>query len=288
MILPYYVRLVGFAVTTIMASSNVNAQAKTEPIAKPVISASTPKWQIGFGGDFCLLINGSSPNDESIMFVVHRGGTALLNLTKLGKLTSSIEGASIQIRIGSSEFPAIFTGRAGHVAALDLGDEFTEEFQQNELLELMIDGDVAVSYSLVGSSAAFDELSECLEKVEAGTDWMPIVSPGPEIAEPNLEGPFPPSRKLQPIDPGDWVIPRDYLMSALRQEHQGVVRFRVRVGVDGRVQSCDVTGSSGHFEMDQHTCDLITERAHFEPATNDDSELTSSTWSNAVRWSIPE
>ncbi|SMC67294.1 energy transducer TonB [Novosphingobium sp. B1] len=42
--------------------------------------------------------------------------------------------------------------------------------------------------------------------------------------------------------PGAWVSNRDYPTAAIREERQGVTRFALRIGPDGRVTSCEVTG----------------------------------------------
>lgn len=46
----------------------------------------------------------------------------------------------------------------------------------------------------------------------------------------------------------------------------GTVSVRYRVGTDGRVSDCLVTGSSGNSELDATTCRLIEQRFRFKPA----------------------
>jgi len=67
-----------------------------------------------------------------------------------------------------------------------------------------------------------------------------------------------------------------------------VTRFTVQVGADGRVTSCNVTGSSGTPELDSTTCSLIQRRARFNPATNGDGQAVAGSWSSSVRWQIPK
>lgn len=50
----------------------------------------------------------------------------------------------------------------------------------------------------------------------------------------------------------------------------GTVAVRYRVGVDGRVTGCAVTGSSGNAELDALTCRLIEERFRFRPSRDAD------------------
>ncbi|WP_328600551.1 energy transducer TonB [Pontixanthobacter aquaemixtae] len=115
---------------------------------------------------------------------------------------------------------------------------------------------------------------------------VPVANACPE--------PPPPPPKFQPKDPtprgspGNWASTRDYPSRALREEREGVTRFRVNVGANGRVTNCTVTGSSGHSDLDQETCKLVTRRGRFNPATNGDGNDVAGTWSSAVRWQIPQ
>ena len=88
--------------------------------------------------------------------------------------------------------------------------------------------------------------------------------------------------------PGDWANSNDYPARALREEREGVTRFRVTVGTDGRVTGCTITGSSGHGDLDEATCTLITRRGRFTPAMDGDGQPTTGSFSSAVRWQIPK
>lgn len=115
---------------------------------------------------------------------------------------------------------------------------------------------------------------------------VPVIAPpAPVVAPPPRFQPKGPQPKG---NPGAWASTDDYPSGALRREEQGVTRFRVTVGTDGRVSSCDVTSSSGSSELDSTTCSLVTRRGRFNPATNGDGEPVSGSWSSSVRWQIPK
>lgn len=120
----------------------------------------------------------------------------------------------------------------------------------------------------------------------------PIAVRVPPPAPPAPPPPPPPAFKPKDPEPrgrpGDWASARDYPSRALREEREGVTRFRVTVSADGRVTNCQVTGSSGHSDLDDTTCKLIERRGRFRPATDGNGKETTGTWSNAVRWQIPE
>jgi protein TonB len=117
--------------------------------------------------------------------------------------------------------------------------------------------------------------------------------PAPIVLAPPPPAPPPPPR-VQPKgatpkgNPGSWATPDDYPSRALREDREGVTRFQVSVGPDGKVASCSVIGSSGHADLDDATCKLVTRRARFNPATDGEGEPTTGTYTNSVRWQIPK
>ncbi|WP_430389313.1 energy transducer TonB [Blastomonas fulva] len=121
----------------------------------------------------------------------------------------------------------------------------------------------------------------------------PIFNPTPMVAPP----PAPPAPPPAPSkasgasprgNPGSWATPNDYPARALREERAGTTRFRVSIGPDGRVTDCQITGSSGHADLDEATCKNVTRRARFKPALDAAGNAISDTYSNAVRWEIPK
>lgn len=89
-------------------------------------------------------------------------------------------------------------------------------------------------------------------------------------------------------NPGNWANTNDYPSRALREEREGTTRFTVQINADGRVTSCSITGSSGHSDLDETTCNLIQRRGRFTPAKDTSGNAVPDTWSSAVRWQIPE
>jgi protein TonB len=84
-----------------------------------------------------------------------------------------------------------------------------------------------------------------------------------------------------------WITTDDYPSAAIRAEQEGVVTISVRVGADGRVGACMVTGSSGHAALDEATCRLYQRRARFSPALDDAGTAVASTYVDRVRWELP-
>lgn len=111
------------------------------------------------------------------------------------------------------------------------------------------------------------------------------ATPPTEVAPPKPA--FQPKSPAPANDISGWATTNDYPSISLKREEQGVSRFRVVVGTNGKVKSCEITGSSGSPQLDNATCRLVTRRAKFEPATNDAGERIVGTYSNAVRWQLP-
>ena len=120
-------------------------------------------------------------------------------------------------------------------------------------------------------------------------DPIPYVAPRPTpSAAPAARPTFDPLPAKPRNSPGSWVTVDDYRSSWISREWTGVARFRLEVGANGRVQDCTITGSSGHAELDNATCALIVRRAQFEPAKDATGAKVASTYSNSVRWELPE
>jgi TonB family protein len=89
-------------------------------------------------------------------------------------------------------------------------------------------------------------------------------------------------------NPGYWVTSNDYPTRALREERTGTVGFRVEVDESGRVASCEIVLSSGSTDLDEATCANVSRRARFSPAISSDGQPMRGSYSNSIRWTIPE
>lgn len=101
---------------------------------------------------------------------------------------------------------------------------------------------------------------------------------------------LPPGNGINPVptgNPGLWVTTNDYPALALREGREGLVGFTLTIGTDGRVQSCDITMSSGSLDLDDAACSLIRQRARFTPARNVKGKVQAGRYANRVRWQIP-
>lgn len=88
-------------------------------------------------------------------------------------------------------------------------------------------------------------------------------------------------------NPGVWVTPEDYPATALRENAQGVTAFVLQINTVGRVAQCTVTQSSGSADLDETTCRVISERAVFVPARDNQGNPVEGRYASRVKWVVP-
>jgi periplasmic protein TonB len=117
----------------------------------------------------------------------------------------------------------------------------------------------------------------------------PVFVPSPEPPRPAPPPPPIVTSKMTPKgNPGSWATDDDYPPAAQRNEEQGTTGFALEVGPDGRVTSCRVTASSGSASLDEATCRLVSKRARFTPGKDAAGNALGGSYSNRIRWKLPE
>ena len=118
--------------------------------------------------------------------------------------------------------------------------------------------------------------------------------PPPAPPAPPAPPPPPPApskaRNATPDGQNRWAarIQGDYPSRALRAEEEGTVRMSITVGANGRVDACNVTGSSGSSDLDQAACRGMERYARYNPALNAAGDPISSTLSQSIVYRIPK
>jgi len=88
-------------------------------------------------------------------------------------------------------------------------------------------------------------------------------------------------------DPAFGITSDDYPIDAMRYGEEGVVSIAYEIAPDGRIESCQVTQSSGSASLDRATCRISTSRARFRPAHDAHGKPIRSHGSRKIRWQIP-
>lgn len=90
------------------------------------------------------------------------------------------------------------------------------------------------------------------------------------------------------VNPGAWVTADDYPSAALRAERVGRTAVLALVEANGRVSDCVVTSSSGHPDLDERTCTIVTRRGRYRPATDGEGTAVPSSHPYVVNWRLPD
>ena len=111
----------------------------------------------------------------------------------------------------------------------------------------------------------------------------------PRPAPPPPPPPLPPA--VEPVPPRSAVgnlqglfRGSDYPQRAIEADEQGVVTVRLSISATGRVAGCDVTSSSGSRTLDRATCQILSNRARFEPARDSRGNRTADAVRQRIRW----
>lgn len=128
------------------------------------------------------------------------------------------------------------------------------------------------------------------------TDVLPpigdtvILDALPNVGDvgPAITPAFEPKSATPRNSPARWVTDSDYKSRWIREGLSGTARFTLDIAPNGKVESCQITKSTGHAALDQATCALVSKRAKFKPATDDTGQKTAGRYSNAIRWQLPD
>ncbi|WP_379550063.1 energy transducer TonB [Qipengyuania sp. DGS5-3] len=124
-----------------------------------------------------------------------------------------------------------------------------------------------------------DEAAETVANaaaVEAARDSMsvpPAVAVVPSNRDPR------PTSSLRRL-----ITVADYPIDAWQNDLEGSVNYQLHIDSEGRVSRCLITRSSGSSSLDQATCELITQRARFEPGLNELGEPVESKYRDDYKW----
>jgi TonB family protein len=115
---------------------------------------------------------------------------------------------------------------------------------------------------------------------------MLLLSAGPLSAAPADVGH--PRRSKPIVELYTLFSTDDYPAEAIANGEQGTVAFDLSIGLDGRVSDCLITSSSGSPVLDATSCQLLVERARFEPATDASGKPVVDSHTSRIVWRLPE
>lgn len=92
----------------------------------------------------------------------------------------------------------------------------------------------------------------------------------------------------EPLNVTEWITDQDYPATAIALDESGTVSFALTVTAEGAVSKCVAVSGTASDRLKTLTCQLVRERARFEPAQDEQGKAASGIFSGTVRWQIPE
>lgn len=254
-------------------------------------------WNVVAADEACgMTMEYEGPGETSVMFLKDLDNNIFLGVTNYNWSAEKDKSYEVGFVLNGVNYSG--AGGSGFVSGIRKGfsakfePSFEKDFRAGRSLHVYLAGARIDRLSLTGTSVAMDAVNRCLvglkaeKRAEARDEarWADLPDdPFAQTAALSLpRGPKPKG------SPGYWVSSDDYPSKALREERSGTSIFRVKVGTDGRVQTCEVTSSSGHGDLDAAACTAVMRRARFETAIGDEGQPIEGWYSNSMRWIIPE
>lgn len=273
----------------------------TGSAAEPVRLLPEGPWNLRFDDEACRLVRMFGPDDnrvqltlakygDSSRFEVILAGRGLK--AKISKIRSRFlpdEGFDVY------ELPLYGTSADGVTAwqwsgglltakqTKELPDSSTSDSEDFKALEdarlaeidgFEVDADKQPGFVLVTGKIAnaFAGLDTCL--ADLVTTW------GFDPAEQKALVSKPKPRS----NPGSWISWGDYPETPLAKGISGMVRFRLHVDTAGLPTKCVVQAAFSDPAFKKVTCDLLMQKARFEPARSASGAPVESYWVSSVKW----
>lgn len=279
------IRSVRIVVLLFMAAAPTAASAKSWPDAGG--------WSIAEGETGCGIFSGfDGKGDTELTVLLNTDGSSGAMLTNLGWNAAEGEKYEIAWVLNGNRYEGTNFGtgrkyetRKGFVAQFD--GSFLDDFAGGSSLNVYRGEILVDQLSLAGSAAAVAVAKRCVAHVKALRDAeerekqkFSHISDDPFAvrrtkAEVEKFGDLQP----QPLSRGFSITNDDYPALAMREKRGGVTGFSLKIGDEGRVTGCEITSSSGHADLDDETCKLLTRRMRFSPGD------AGRTYQNKVTWS---
>lgn len=275
------------ALATMVALVPVSAHARDWP--------ETAGWSIFEGADHCgIAMEYEGKGATELLVGLNVEGKVFALLTNTGWSASKEETYEIQWVVNGMEYSGTSSGYGDTYESRKgfggkFGADFFDDLAKGSNLRIYRGDTLIDQLSLSGSGAAVTVAKRCVQTVKARLaaeeeerqrfSHIPDdpFAGGPTRQESAKRAGDPP----RPLNRNSWALMDDYPARALREAREGTTRYILTVRADGRVADCKISRSSGHADLDQATCLLVTRRARFEPGGAD------GTFEGETKWAIP-
>ena len=168
-------------------------------------------------------------------------------------------------------------------------EDLAQAFARAESLVIFRDTEpptTVLAASLLGSRAGVARIKPCVSylRYERDSELAEAAALERKRAVIPADPFYDPSAAIPTSNPGRWVKSSDYPAAAILEKREGVAAFRLTVDAAGYVSACEITGSSGHGDLDAATCEAVRREARFNPAR---TGTATRIYSNRVTWKVP-
>lgn len=247
-------------------------------------------WRVEVQQISCVL--SSDPTQTAPLFALtgFRTSDSIVEISLRGPIRAAQSIGPFTMRMDQTSELVEFNPQRNQLLLLGFPPYLSDAFRRSNEIELVSGGQVIAEIPLTGSAAAYLQFEACRTTLPTVPliDAQPPPPPRPVIPGPNLSGPLPANRRATPIMSQYWISGLDYPNRESISAMEGLTQYTVAVGVDGRVTDCRIVGTSGWQALDEATCNVVSRRARFDPATDQNSNPIEGNYTGSVNWQIAD
>ena len=278
--------------TVLAAMCHVPVSAETQTLAP----AST--WNLDYGDYRCALKRTFGEGEQATVLHLEQTGLGnFYNVLVAGPMNRRARGEEITIRFGPEaamergflkgkykETKTPFIVMHGvHLAPAPDGDEY--EFVAGDIgaerqrAITTVELDYGRGNSLILQTGPLDQAVAAMEKC---TQNLVATLGLDEASQEQL------ASKPEPLDLSTVArkLQQAYPLKMLRDEEDGLVKYRVLVNAEGKPEGCQIAQSSRPASFDDFVCFFIIRELEFEPARNSAGEPVAGIYTGSVRYVI--
>lgn len=274
------------AIAAVVAASQASAQAPQD-----ITFWQSEAWEVTHRatGPFCVLRR-KIDDPAGLTFAKGAGEPGLLRYRSAIEPATIFSEYDVTFRFDDQEFAGILL--TGGTFLPQIEDKRIEEaFQSAQTLSILKGDEMIAAISLAGSSAAFEQLEACAAQWPDG--FVPTIPPPLPpmnrvmVPEPDLTTPQEPNLRPEPLSASNWITADEYPSGPLSRKEEGRLVMRLSINAQGRVSACEVTETSGYAELDERTCELLRQRARYQPGTDASGQRVDTTMTLGFTWNLP-
>jgi TonB family protein len=232
-------------------------------------------WFVTSTGETCGMFSGPRGGSGTETVILKRIDGALFVQVKNPSWRS---GGQISYQVDGKAYDGPYSVNpvsGGYIATF--GEGFEQALQAGVMLTVKRDDIVLDQIPLSGSAAALASVQSCVGELKSGNAIPGLVQQAGIQQNAKAKGGL-----------AQWMANAEYPSSALRENREGIVAFRLIVDRAGKPSQCLITKSSGQDDLDKATCETMMSRAKFTPAVNASGAPVEGFYESRVKWKLPE